>query len=91
MGGYEQDLSVRFELRHEKTYLMLCLHLCTEKILHVFFWCLLIFFKINFFDFFSVIPFRVSNSLDPDQALCFVRPDLDPNSLQKLPADDTSS
>ena len=31
-----------------------------------------------------------SNSLYPDQARHFVRPDLDPNSLQRLSADDTS-
>ena len=33
---------------------------------------------------------RVSNSLDPDQARRFVGPDLDPNCLQRLSADDTS-
>ena len=33
---------------------------------------------------------RVSNSLDPDQARHFVGPDLGPNSLQRLTADDTS-
>ena len=32
----------------------------------------------------------MSNSLDPDQAQSFVRPDLGPNYLQKLAADDTS-
>ena len=31
----------------------------------------------------------VSNSLDPDQAQHFVGPDLGPNCLQKLSADDT--
>ena len=31
-----------------------------------------------------------SNSLDPDQARHFVGPDLGPNCLQKLSADDTS-
>ena len=31
------------------------------------------------------------NSLDPDQARHFVRPDLFPNCLQKLSADDTLS
>ena len=36
--------------------------------------------------FFSGIP---SNSLDPDQARHFVGPDLGPNCLQKLSADDT--
>ena len=30
---------------------------------------------------------RVSNSLDPDQARHFVRPNLGPNCLQKLSAD----
>ena len=32
---------------------------------------------------------RVSNSLEPDQAPHSVGPDLDPNCLQKLSADDT--
>ena len=31
-----------------------------------------------------MITIRVSNSLDPDQARCFVRPDLGPKCLQKL-------
>ena len=31
---------------------------------------------------------KVSNSLDPDQAQHFVGPDLDPNCLQRLAADD---
>ena len=31
----------------------------------------------------------MSNSLDPDQAQHFVGPDLDPNCLQRLSADDT--
>ena len=31
---------------------------------------------------------RVSNSLDPHQAQCFVEPDLGPNCLQRLSADD---
>ena len=34
---------------------------------------------------------RVSNSLDPDQAQHFVGPDLGPNCLQRLSADDTLS
>ena len=33
---------------------------------------------------------RVSNSLDPVQARNFVGPDLGPNRLQRLSADDTS-
>ena len=33
---------------------------------------------------------RVSNSLDPDQARRFVEPNLGPNCLQKLSADDKS-
>ena len=31
----------------------------------------------------------MSNNLDPDQARCFVGPDLGPNCLQMLSADDT--
>ena len=34
--------------------------------------------------------FRVSHSLDLNQAQHFVGPDLDPNCLQRLSADDTS-
>ena len=33
---------------------------------------------------------RVANNLDPDQARLFVGPDLGPNCLQKLSADDKS-
>ena len=32
---------------------------------------------------------RVSNSFDPDQARCFFGPDLGPNCLEMLSADDT--
>ena len=32
---------------------------------------------------------RVSNSLDSDQGLCFVGPDLGSNCLQRLSVDDT--
>ena len=50
-------------------------------------------------DFFSKTTFsknyfrntiRVSNSLDPDQARQYVGPDLGPNCLQRLSADDNS-
>ena len=47
----------------------------------------------NFFYNFSKNSFRntirVSNSLSPDQAQHFIGPDLGPNCLQKLTADDT--
>ena len=32
---------------------------------------------------------KVSNRMDPDQAQCFVGPDMDPNCLQRLSADIT--
>ena len=44
------------------------------------------FFKIIFFE----SAFWVSNSLDPDQAWRFVRPDLDSNCLQRFSADDSA-
>ena len=44
------------------------------------FCCLLIFFKINFFDSGILL---VSNSLDPDQARYFVGPGVGPNSVCK--------
>ena len=34
---------------------------------------------------------RMSNSLDPDQVQLFIGPDLGPNCLQRLLADDTST
>ena len=49
------------------------------------------FFKIIFFSKNSFRnTTRVSNSLDTDQARQFVGPDLDPNCLQMLSADDFS-
>ena len=56
-------------------------------------YCLLTIFKINAFkkqvrNTISMI--RVSNSLDPDQDRRFVSPDLGPNCLQRLSADNKS-
>ena len=53
--------------------------------------CRLLIFKINFFvnSFRNII--GVSTSLDPEQARRFVGPDLDPNCLQMLSADDTGT
>ena len=48
------------------------------------------FFKLTFSKKTFRNTIRVSNSLDPDQARHFVRPDLGPNCLQRLPADDKS-
>ena len=47
-----------------------------------------IFNSLNAGFFFNTI--RVSNSLDPDQARHFVGPDLGPNCLRKVSADDKS-
>ena len=48
------------------------------------------FFRINFFSKEKIRDtIRVSNSLDPDQARRFVGPDLGPNCLQNLSAEDT--
>ena len=46
--------------------------------------------KSTFLEISSSNTFRVSNSLDPDQARHFVGPGLGPNCLQRLSADDTS-
>ena len=48
------------------------------------------FSKLTFSKNYFRITIRVSNSLDPDQAQHVVGPDLGPNCLQKLSADDTS-
>ena len=56
-------------------------------------WCffcrLLIFFKINLLEKFFQDNIRVSNRFDLDQVRHLVGPDLGPNCLQKLSADDT--
>ena len=52
--------------------------------------CLLIFSKSTFSKNSLKITIRMSNSWDPDQARHFVGPDLGPNCLQQLSADDTS-
>ena len=46
------------------------------------------YFSLWMLEFFTTI--QVSNSLDPDQARHFVRPDLGPNCLQRLSADNKS-
>ena len=54
------------------------------------FCCLLIFLKLTFSKNYFKNIVKVSNSWDPDQAQLNVGPDLDPNCLQKLSAEDTS-
>ena len=49
----------------------------------------LIFFKINFLENSLKNTIRVSNNLVPDQAKHFVEPDMGPNCLQSLSADNT--
>ena len=61
---------------------------CIWVILHIFFLSSADFFHIRFFKL-SGVTIRVSNSLDQDLARRFVGPDLDPNCLQMLSADDT--
>ena len=51
---------------------------------------LLTFFKVNFFAKKQQNTIRVSNDLDPDQDRHNVGPDLDPNCLQMLSADQKS-
>ena len=46
------------------------------------------YFTLWMLEFFNTI--RVSNSLDPDQARRYVGPDLGPNCLQRLSADNKS-
>ena len=48
------------------------------------------FFKINFFEKLLQEYHQCLNILDPDQDQHFVEPDLGPNCLQRLSADDTS-
>ena len=50
---------------------------------------LLIFFRSTFSKNYFRNTISVSNSLDPDQARLFVGPDLGPNCLEKLSADET--
>ena len=68
-----------------------CLQRLSADTSRISFCRLLIFFQNNFVqkNYFKNI-IRASNSLDPDPAQHFVRPDLDPNCLQRLSTDDTS-
>ena len=56
--------------------------------MHAFFVVCKFFFKLTYSKKSFRNTIRVSNSLDPDQARHFVRPDLGPNCLQRLSADD---
>ena len=55
-----------------------------------FYRLLIFFFKITIFEKFFQNTIRMSNSLDSDQARINVGPDLVPNCLQIISADDTS-
>ena len=72
---------------------MLCNNSCWV-ILHVFLsygdFFFFSFFKLSFSKKSFRNTIRVSNSLDPDQARHFVGPDLGPNCLQRLSAEDKS-
>ena len=59
-------------------------------IFHAFVVVYRLIFKMNFFKKSIRNTVRVSNSLDLDQDRHFVGPDLGPNCLQKLSADDKS-
>ena len=54
----------------------------------LFFYRLQIFFNITFFKIFSDDNVRVSNSLNSDQALHSIGPDLGPNCVQRSSTDD---
>ena len=54
------------------------------------FYCLQLFSRLTFCKKAFRNTIRVSNSLDPDQVQHFVGPDLGPNCLQRLSAEDTS-
>ena len=67
---------------------LVCINSACWVIFHVFFSRLLIFFNITL----SKIVFQEQHQsvkhLDPDQARLFVGPDMGPNCLQRLSADD---
>ena len=65
------------------------LNLTYWELYHVF-WSSADFSKLTFLKNSFKNTIRMSNSLDPDQAQHFVGPDLGPNCLQKLSADDSS-
>ena len=93
--GSRQIKGVLYEKYHHTSILLFfsinSLTLCLLDYLSCF--CrLLIFLPKSFFQkksFRNII--RVSNSLGPGQARHFVGPDLGPNFLQRLSADDTST
>ena len=48
------------------------------------------FFKMDLLEIFFLEYLQSVKQLDPDQAQCFVEPDLAPDCLQRLSAEDTS-
>ena len=61
-----------------------------QTVLHAFLSSADCFSKSTFSKISILITIRVSNRLDPDQARCFVGPDLGPHCLQRSSADDIS-
>ena len=73
-----------------KLYVVLTLTLCMPGNFACFFCRLQIFLKLTFSKKYFRNTIRVLNSLDADQAQHFAGPDLGPNCLQRLSADDKS-
>ena len=77
-------------LKTTSVYFVQLLTLCLLGEFACFFCCLLIFFKIVFFEKLFPEYYQCQNSLYPDQAQHFVWHDLGPNCLQRLSADGTN-
>ena len=84
---YEIQFVIVIFFLYKSDYMLLEVTTCINS-LHVFFVIDFFFFKFTFSKKIFRTTIRVSNSLDPDQARRFVRPDPDPNCLQRLSADD---
>ena len=78
---------LKVQSRWFKNYIFLDFQILLLLSLHTLLLCHILPFGCG--DIFNTI--RVSNSLDPDQARHFVRPDLGPNCLQRLSADNKMS
>ena len=85
------ELRVKRQEKYLKVHLTVyCLTICLSWLFCMLFCCLLFFLNQRFRKKYFRNTFRVSNSLEPDQARPLVGPDLGPNCLQRLSVDDTS-
>ena len=82
--------NLNIEIPGSEVHVLLLVNFACWVIFQAFCCRLLLFSKLTFLKNSFRNTIRVPNSLDPDQDRCYVGPDLGPNCLQPLSADDNS-